>query len=494
MHAATASDLRSALGLTTRTRIGRVARASRSPRERSESKRMDEYRTSTSSHRRSGWLAALLIVALLPGVPETLASGELRAKAQGKARGIGRTRGVGAAAAIVPGEDGARVRHLVAEGETFAAVLGEHGLSSAEVKAWEQAAATAFALDEIRAAHAIELTFAKDQGRLLGLEYEIDPHVVLSMRLVHGQIQARLKAMPQLAAVRGVAGRVAASLATSASAAGVPVRMISELADLFGWQIDVQQDVQPGDEFRLLYAELTDDDSDAPRPGDILAAEITSGGRTLTAIRFENERGETEYYDLDGRALGRRFLKYPVEYRKITSSYTGARFHPVLRRMRPHHGVDFSAPVGTPVRAVASGVVTFAGRSGRYGNQIEIEHQQPYATSYSHLQKFARGVGAGTAVRKGQVIGFVGASGMATGPHLHFMLFENGVYVDPLTVKLPTDEQISGARWKRFAALRSDLVARLASLGSAAVPLQSLSFSPVSLLDLLRPHASSSLR
>ncbi len=448
---------------------------------------MDGQRISTSPHGRSGLLAAFLTLVFLSGVPETLASGELRAEAQGKARGRATT------ASTVPGDDGAKVRHLVSDGETFASILGEHGLPAAEIKAWEQAVASAYELDAIRPAHAIELTFAKDQGRLLGLTYEIDPHSVLSMRLLHGQIQARLKAMPQLAAVRGVAGRVEASLATSASAAGVPVRMISELADLFGWEVDLQQDVHPGDEFRLLYAELADDDGGSPRPGDILAAEITSGGRTLTAIRFENEKGETEYYDLDGRALGRRFLKYPVEYRKITSNYTGARFHPVLRRIRPHRGVDFSAPAGTPVRAVASGVVTFAGRSGHYGNHVEIEHQHPYATSYSHLKGFVRGLRAGKAVRKGEVIGYVGSSGMATGPHLHFMLFENGEYVDPLTVKLPADEQISGSRWKRFASLRSDLVARLASLGGS-VQLHSLSLSPVSLLDVLRPHASSSIR
>jgi murein DD-endopeptidase MepM/ murein hydrolase activator NlpD len=428
----------------------------------------------------------LLTLVLLSIVPETLASGDWRAEAQNKSRGVAVT------SSTVPGDDGAKVRHLVSEGETFVSILAEHGLPAAEVKAWEQAAATAYEVDSLRAAHAIELTFGKNQGRLIGLEYEIDPHSVLSMRLVHGQIQTRLKAMPQLAAVRGITGRVEASLATSASAAGVPVRMITELADLFGWQVDLQQDVHPGDEFRLLYAELTDDDGGSPRPGDILAAEITSGGRTLTAIRFENDAGEAEYYDLDGRALGRQFLKYPVEYRKITSNYTGARFHPVLRRIRPHRGVDFSAPAGTPVRAVASGIVTFAGRSGQYGNHIEIEHQQPYSTSYSHLQSFVRGLRVGTTVRKGQVIGYVGSSGMATGPHLHFMLFENGVYVDPLTVKLPADEQISGARWKRFASLRSDLVARLASLGSS-VSLQSLSLSPVSLLDILRPHAISSL-
>lgn len=448
--------------------------------------RMDGRRTSTLPRGRSCLLAALLTVALLSGVPETLASGELRAEPQAK------TRGVGPAASTVPGDDGVTVRHLVTEGETFAGILGEHGLPAAEIKAWEQALASAYAVDGIQPTHAIELTFGKDQGRLMALEYQIDPHSLLSMRLVHGQIQARLKAMPQLAAVRGVVGRVDASLATSASAAGVPVRMVTELADLFGWEVDLQDDVQPGDEFRLLYAEVADDEGGSPRAGDILAAEITSGGRTLTAIRFENERGEAEYYDLDGRALGRQFLKYPVEYRKITSGYTGGRFHPVLRRMRPHRGVDFSAPAGTPVRAVASGIVTFAGRSGHYGNHIEIEHAHPYSTSYSHLRGFARSLKVGTKVRKGQVIGYVGASGMATGPHLHFMLFENGNYIDPLNVKLPSDEQISGSRWKRFARLRSDLVARLASLGSS-VQLHSLSLSPVSLLDVLRPHASSSI-
>jgi murein DD-endopeptidase MepM/ murein hydrolase activator NlpD len=434
----------------------------------------------------SSLLACIVALAASSGVPDTLASGDLKAEPQAKARGVAES------GSTVPGDDGAKIRHLVSDGETLAGILGEHGLSAAEIRAWEQAAGAAFDLDGIRPAHGIELTFGKDQGRLVGLEYEIDPHSLLSLRLVHGQIKARLKAMPQLAAVRGIAGRIEASLATTASAAGVPVQMVSELADLFGWELDLQQDVRPGDEFRLLYAELADDDGGLPRPGDILAAEITSGGRTLTAIRFENADGDAEYYDLDGRALGRQFLKYPVEYRKITSSYTGARFHPVLRRFRPHRGVDFSAPAGTPVRAVANGIVTFAGRSGAYGNQIEIEHQQPYASSYSHLQRFARDVKSGATVRKGQVIGYVGSSGMATGPHLHFMLFENGTYVNPLTVKLPADEQISGARWKRFARLRSDLVARLASLGSA-VQLRSLSLSPVSLLDALRPHAASSI-
>src|SRR5262249_12244555 len=157
------------------------------------------------------------------------------------------------------------------------------------------------------------------------------------------------------------------------------------------WQLDLASEVRPGDQFRLLYAELRDDDGGAPRPGDILAAEIISGGRTLTAIRFENERGDSEYYDPDGPALGPPFLKYPVDFRAITSQFSDPRMHPVLKRRLPHLGVDFAAPIGTPVHAVASGVVTFAGFASGYGNQVGIEHEASYGSSYSHLRRIARG-------------------------------------------------------------------------------------------------------
>lgn len=424
--------------------------------------------------------AALLIVGWL--LPETIASGELRAATN--------SADVGIAPVVASADDGVQVRHLVSPGETFASILRERGLASAEILVWEQAAAGAYDLGAIRPRHAFLFTFARDQGKLAGCEYEIDKYALLSMRLVHGQIQARLKAMPQLAAVRGVAGRVEASLATSAAAAGVPGRMVSELAEVFGWEVDLQADVRPGDWFRLLYAELRDEDGGTVRPGDILAAEITSGGRRLTAIRFENDNGESEYYDPDGRPLGRHFLKYPVDFVAITSQFSGARMHPLLNRRLPHLGVDFAAPKGTPVRAVASGVVTFAGRNRSYGNQVGVEHEAPYASSYSHLQRIARGLRVGASVRKGQVIGYVGQSGMATGPHLHFMLFKNGRYVNPLGVTIASDEALTGARQARFAALRSELLARLTQLGSA-VELPSLSLAPTSLSALLRSKAAS---
>jgi murein DD-endopeptidase MepM/ murein hydrolase activator NlpD len=418
-------------------------------------------------------------------VQDTMASSELRTSTTAPTAATPVS-----VSAPLSSEDDVQIRHLISTGETFSTILAGRGLSATEVQTWQQAGASAYDIEAIQPGHALMLTFTRDQGQLRACEYEIDKYALLSMRLVHGQIQARLKAMPQLAAVRGVAGRVEASLATSVTSAGIPARMVSELADAFGWELDLQNDVRPGDQFRLVYAELRDQESGAERPGDILAAEITSGGRTFTALRFEDENGDSEYYDPDGNPLGRRFLKYPLDFVAITSQFSDARMHPVLKRFAPHLGVDFAAPVGTPVRAVASGIVTFAGRAGGYGNQVGLEHQSPYGSSYSHLRRIARGVRVGTEVQKGQVIGYVGRSGMATGPHLHFMLFRDGTYIDPLTVKLPASEELTGARRSQFDVLRQELLDRLAGLGRR-IDLPALSlFSPA---NLIRSKLSSSL-
>ena len=438
---------------------------------------------------RSRLLAALPMLVLVTWlVQEMMVSSELRAASR-PALELGTVAASGGGVGV-SADGSVQVRHLVVPGETFASILRDRGLSSAEIRIWEQAAASAYDLGAIQPRHAFLLTFTRHQEHLIGCEYEVDKYALLSMRLIHGQIQTRMKAMPRLAAVRGVAGRVEASLATSATAAGIPARMVSELADVFGWELDLESDIRSGDQFRLIYAELRDEEAGTVQPGDILAAEITSGGRTLTAIRFENEKGESAYYDPDGRVLGRRFLKYPVDFTTISSLFSGSRFHPLLRRRLPHLGVDFAAHVGTPVRAVASGVVTFAGRRGRYGNQVGVDHEAPYATSYSHLQRIARGIRLGTEVHKGQVIGYVGRTGLTTGPHLHFMLFKNGSYVNPLTMRLPADDDLTGVRRARFTAVSGALLDRLASLGHT-VELPSLSWAPLSLPELLRATAAS---
>jgi murein DD-endopeptidase MepM/ murein hydrolase activator NlpD len=429
-------------------------------------------------------LALLIVVGCI--VPETIASGDLRVTTKSPAM----TRRLDPPLQADGYEKGdVPVRHLVAHGETFVEILRSHGLPEAVTMAWYHAAADSYDLDSIEPGHTVLLTFANGRGRLTACEYEVDRYTMLSLRLIHGQIRARMKAMPRLAAVRGVMGRVQSSLATSASAVGVPVRLVSELAEVFGWDLDLESAVGPGDEFRILYAEV-ENEAGGTRPGDVLAAEVIAGGRTLTAIRFEDEKGDPEYYDLDGRALGRPFLRYPVRFRRVTSGFSGSRFHPVLKRRRPHRGIDFSAPAGTPVRAVAEGVVTFAGWNGQYGRQVGIEHETPYATSYSHLRAVAQGVQRGARVRKGQVIGYVGSSGMATGPHLHYMMFKNGAYVNPSAVGRLADEQLAGERHARFARLRNDVAARLASL-RPPINLAVLALAPRSVTDLFRSAAAS---
>ena len=443
--------------------------------------------------RAASWqfIAALLLPTFLVClVPETIASGVLK---PGALRHDTDNTPPGFTVSVLPGDDGVQCRHIIAPGDTFAGILSDHGLSSAEIRSWQQAAATIHDLDHLQARHSLVLTFARDQGRLTACDYEVDRHAVASMRLAHGQIRARMKAMPQLAAVRVMAARVDASLATSATAVGIPPATISELAELFGWEIDLTRDLRPEDEFRIVYAELRDQDGRA-RPGDVLAAEIRSGGRRLSAFRFENERGESEYYDEDGYPLNRPFLKYPVDFVEISSQFSASRWHPIWKRARPHRGVDFAAPAGTPVHAVADGVVTFAGRNGEYGNQVGIDHGAPYGSSYSHLQRIARGVRVGGPVRKGQVIGYVGRTGIATGPHLHFMMFKDGDYVDPLRVKIPVDERLAGAALKRFFHLRADLGGRLFSADAAAtVPALVPALLPpaASLLDLVHIRPAS---
>lgn len=206
---------------------------------------------------------------------------------------------------------------------------------------------------------------------------------------------------------RAVGGRIAHGLYDAARIAGVPARIVDALADM-DWDFDVSSDLQPGDIFKVIFEELQQGGK-ARGYGHLLAAEIITN---------------------------RPFLRYPLRFTRISSRFTAARLHPILHRVRPHWGVDFAAPVGTPVRAVARGTVRHAGRKGGFGICLRIDHPGPYGSFYAHLQRLAKGVKTGTQVERGQVIGYVGMTGLATGPHLHFALLKGKQYIDPLTAKL----------------------------------------------------------
>jgi murein DD-endopeptidase MepM/ murein hydrolase activator NlpD len=244
-------------------------------------------------------------------------------------------------------------------------------------------------------------------------------------------------------------------------------RVVDLLADrIFAWKIDFSRDLRPDDSFRILYERMVRPDGTA-RSGKILAVELDLNGRRHDAFLF-SANGSEDYFDRDGESLRRAFLRAPLEFRRISSAYSNGRFHPVLKRVRPHNGIDYAAAAGTPIRAVGDGTVTRAGWGGGYGNVVEIRHQRGYSSLYAHMRGFAPGVRAGSRVKQGDLIGYVGSTGMSTGPHLHYEFHVNGRPVNPTSVRYLTGDPVPGGSLGRFRSLRDQ---RIASMERVAGPL-----------------------
>lgn len=239
---------------------------------------------------------------------------------------------------------------------------------------------------------------------------------------------------------RAVAGTISGSLFASATEAGLPARVVLDLADLFAYDVDFSSDIQPGDTFGVYIEEQTA--GDKAMGGRILAAEMHVGGSRSRAFYYELPDGYKGYFDENGDSLVKMFLKSPLSYSRISSTFTHARRHPILKTVRPHLGIDYAAPTGTPVSSLASGTVTFVGRKGGFGLYVEVRHDATYKTGYGHLSRFAKGLRAGKKVAQGDVIGYVGSTGLATGPHLDFRFFKNGQPVDFLKTDFPRARSI----------------------------------------------------
>jgi murein DD-endopeptidase MepM/ murein hydrolase activator NlpD len=242
--------------------------------------------------------------------------------------------------------------------------------------------------------------------------------------------------------LKTVSGVVEESLFEDGRKAGIHPALLSQLTDIFTWDVDLEKEIRKGDSFKILYEERSRRGQDTKVGLRILAAELVNAGHKMTAIYFEKQKGQGNYYNSEGRSLARSFLRFPLEFAAITSRFTDSRFHPMLRANLPHTGVDFAAQRGTPVRAVGDGVIVEAGWNGGYGKVIDIKHDATYMSRYAHLDRFAEGIKPGAPVTKGQLIGYVGSTGRSTGPHLHFELYKDQQYVNPLSVDFPADEAI----------------------------------------------------
>lgn len=246
--------------------------------------------------------------------------------------------------------------------------------------------------------------------------------------------------------------------------AGDRAQIIHYLDQVFQWQIDFSRQIQAGDTYRFAFERVVRPDG-SMRVGHVLAAELVNQGKAFHALWFDpNGDGKGAYYDLDGESVRRAFLRKPLEFRRISSRFTGGRFHPVLKKWRAHRGVDYAADAGTPVMATGDGVVQRRERAGSCGNMVQIRHSLGFVTKYCHLKGFARGINVGTRVAQGQVIGYVGMTGLATGPHLHYEMLRHGNHVDPLAVELPGGDPVPEEAWAQWAAEmgpRLDLLNRM---------------------------------
>jgi murein DD-endopeptidase MepM/ murein hydrolase activator NlpD len=297
-------------------------------------------------------------------------------------------------------------------------------------------------------------------GRLISLRYLGDNSTQIVIEKQHDGFATR--AMPAQIEKRLFVrtGEIQTTLYAATDAAGLPDAAANQLSELFSGDVDFHHDLRKGDKFTVVY-EMMYSDGALLGAGRIQAAELVSQGRAYRALYFQKGEGQGDFYTPEGKSVLKTFLRSPLEYSRVSSGFAKSRFHPVLNKWRSHKGVDFAAPTGTRVKATGDGVVASVGRENGYGNVIKINHQGRYSTVYGHLSRFAKGLHKGQRVAQGEVIGYVGMTGLASGPHLHYEFRVDGQQRNPMRVSLPDAKPIDNADRVAFESVADDLVARL---------------------------------
>jgi len=263
----------------------------------------------------------------------------------------------------------------------------------------------------------------------------------------------------------GLVGKIESSLYESMIQLGQSPELTMRFADIFAWQIDFLTEPRPDDTFKLIW-EKTYKKGEEFSDGQILVAQYLGKEASYTAILFEDPEGQKDYYTIEGESLRKEFLRSPLNYRRISSYFSYRRFHPILKYYRPHLGIDYAAPRGTPVASIGDGVVTHVGWEGDYGRFVKIRHQNGYYSTYGHLSRYEKGIGRGVKVKQGQVIGRVGRSGLATGPHLDFRVIRNGNFVNFLKINIPPAESVRDKYRKEFEIVKRERLRQLGILSA----------------------------
>jgi murein DD-endopeptidase MepM/ murein hydrolase activator NlpD len=354
----------------------------------------------------------------------------------------------------------------VRRGETLFNIFKRYNLNITELFRIKEASANIHKLREVYPGQPYKIII-DDNNRINSFIYWIDDDSVLNIYRTESGFCAEKKAVEYEKRTLHLGGVIKDNLISSVGNGRENMMLAMQLSDIFAWDIDFASDIRNGDAFKIV-AEGFYLNGEFKKYGNILSAEFVNNGEASHAYRFEHD-GNIDYYDDEGKSLRRAFLKAPLSFRRVSSGFSINRFHPVLKIYRPHHGLDYAAPEGTPVSAIGDGTVIFAGKKGQYGNLVIIRHPNGYKTYYGHLSRFGSGIKSGTRVKQGQVIGHVGSTGLATGPHLHYEVRVNNRPVNPVTVKTLKGSAIPKRLMAEFRGFKNQMDGRLASIIPKAV-------------------------
>lgn len=347
----------------------------------------------------------------------------------------------------------------VQPGETVSSLLERMQVSEEDARRLLSGVAAEAGLNRLRSGQYLQANVMED-GSLISLSFDNSDGQTVTIKRQNEIFSVdKASAVPDTRVVMR-SGRIQSSLYAASDAAGVPDSVTDKIAELFSTDIDFRQDLRRGDTFSVIYRQNFRNGQPTGE-SQILAAEFVNAGKAYRAVLFRDPLGHEDYYTPDGQSLKKAFLRSPLPFSRITSGFSISRFHPVLKTWRAHKGIDYGAPIGTPVKAVSDGTVTFVGQQHGYGNLVVIQHFGVYSTAYGHLSRFVQGLHRGSHVSQGEVIAYVGMTGLATGPHLHYEFRVNGEQRNPLAMNLPVAQPLPTAYKARFAQESQPWAARL---------------------------------
>lgn len=358
----------------------------------------------------------------------------------------------------------------IQRGDTVAGLLSRLDVNSEDTRLFLRDAKHTQALQQLKPGKTIQAQ-TTEEGELLSLRYNYGSDTTLLIEKQDDHFKVGDQSLQLERQIIVKSGQIRSSLFAATDDANIPDAVAIQMADIFSTEIDFHRDLQRGDKFTVIY-EAFYNKGQLINSGRILSTEFVNNGKSSRAIYFQGMEGQGGYYTADGKNLRKAFLRSPLEFSRISSGFSGARYHPIMKEWRAHKGVDYAAPTGTRVKATADGTISFAGRQHGYGNIVTIKHQGNYETVYGHLSGFASGLRKGQHISQGEVIGYVGMTGLATGPHLHYEFKISGVQRNPLSIEVPVAlpiavnqksefNRISQAQLKQLELLRGTNLAAL---------------------------------